>query len=395
MPCCRALLLAGLLSLSAAPVALALPRVPASDAIVLERLPFRPNDPIAREMSVLRAALRSNPKDEAAALKLAQRYYGLVAEEGDPRYIGYAQAALAPWWDMPEPPLDIHVMRASLAQFNHNFVGAMSDLDNILARHPEHAQARALRATIDMVQARYALARIDCVALRTLTDEVIATGCEAMVDGLTGKAASAYATLTAALARHPEARPDERLWVLIRLAELAQRLDKIDLAEQHFKSAVALNIQDTFLLAAYADLLLDQQRPAEVVALLKDRTRSDVLLLRLVFAERALKLPTARMREETLAARYAAAQLRGDTVHQQEEARFALAVENDPGKALRLALENWKVQREPRDARIVLEAALAARQPAAAAPVLAWLKESGIEDRKLLGLARQLRGGAA
>jgi hypothetical protein len=384
-----------LLSLSVAPVALALPRIPASDAIVLERLPFRPNDPIAREMSALRAALRSNPKDEAAALKLAQRYYGLVAEEGDPRYIGYAQAALVPWWEMPQPPLDIHVMRASLAQFNHNFVGAMNDLDNILARHPEHAQARALRATIDMVQARYALARIDCVALRTLTDEVIATGCEAMVDGLTGKAASAYATLTAALARHSEARPDERLWVLIRLAELAQRLDKMALAEQHFKSAVALNIQDTFLLAAYADLLLDQQRPAEVVALLKERTRSDVLLLRLVFAERALKLPSARMREETLAARYAAAQLRGDTVHQQEEARFALAVENDPAKALRLALENWKVQREPRDARIVLEAALAARQPAAAAPVLTWLKESGIEDRKLLGLARQLSGGAA
>ena len=116
--------------------------------------------------------------------------------------------------------------------------------------------------------------------------------------------------------------------------------------------------------------------------------------MRLVFAERILKLPTAAARTATLAARYSAAQLRGDTVHQQEEARFALAVENNPPKALDLALKNWVVQREPRDARIVLEAALAARQPAAAQPVVSWMAESGIEDRTLLALAQQLKGGA-
>ena len=56
----------------------------------------------------------------------------------------------------------------------------------------------------------------------------------------------------------------------------------------------------------------------------------------------------------------AAAEMRGDTVHQQEEARFALHIKNDAKNALRLAGENWKVQREPRDAQIFLEAALAA-----------------------------------
>ncbi len=25
--------------------------------------------------------------------------------QGDPRYVGYAQAALKPWWDLPEPPV--------------------------------------------------------------------------------------------------------------------------------------------------------------------------------------------------------------------------------------------------------------------------------------------------
>jgi hypothetical protein len=49
------------------------------------------------------------------------------------------------------------------------------------------------------------------------------------------------------------------------------------------------------------------------------------------------------------------------------------------------------VQKEPRDARILLESALAARAPVAAAPVVQWLKDSRIEDKRLLDLAAKLR----
>lgn len=375
----------------ASTAASAAPRVPQSDSQVLETLPFRPNDPVAREMAQMRAQLQRNPRDLDVAVKLAQRYYGLVAEEGDPRYLGYAQAALGPWWDMAEPPIPVQVLRASLAQFRHDFPGALSDLSQVLARDPAQGQARALRATIHIVQARYAAARTDCRALLGVSSELIAIGCEAMVDGLTGNAVAAHARLVQALSRHPEASPDEKLWVLIRLAEMAQRLGLMDVAEAHFKQALALNITDTFLLAAYADFLLLQGRPLEVEAMLKQKIRSDTLLLRLVLAERILKLPGAKESEATLAARYAAAQLRGDTVHQQEEAQFELNVRQNPKAALVLAAENWKVQLEPRDARVYLEAALALKDPAAAAPVLRWLDESHIEDRTLASLARQLR----
>jgi Tfp pilus assembly protein PilF len=384
--------LACLIILSVAGKAAAAPYLPASDAQVLERLPFKPNDPIAREMSQMRAELQRNPRNVDVAVSLASRYYSLVAEEGDPRYLGYAQSALAPWWDMAMPPVEVQVLRASLAQFRHDFEDALADLTKVLERDPRHRQARLLRATIHIVQARYAEAKADCQALRGTADNFIATGCEAMVDGLTGKATSAYQTLIGAFKAHPQATPGEKLWVLTRLAEISQRQNRLDAAEAHFKQALGLGITDTFLLAAYSDFLLDQNRPAEVVAMLRDKVPSDALLLRLVFAERALNLPAAKQREATLAARFAAAQLRGDTVHQQEEARFALHVENDPKKALMLAQENWKVQREPRDARIFLEAALALKNAAAAKPALQWLEDSRIEDHSLARLARQLNG---
>jgi hypothetical protein len=52
------------------------------------------------------------------------------------------------------------------------------------------------------------------------------------------------------------------------------------------------------------------------------------------------------------------------------------------------------LQREPRDARILMQAALAAKDPPAAQPALDWLRASGYEDPAYAGLAQQLQAGA-
>jgi hypothetical protein len=56
---------------------------------------------------------------------------------------------------------------------------------------------------------------------------------------------------------------------------------------------------------------------------------------------------------------------------------------NDPKAALKLAQENWQVQKEPADVRILLESALAARDAASVETVRGWLKETGFEDFQL------------
>ncbi len=61
-----------------------------------------------------------------------------------------------------------------------------------------------------------------------------------------------------------------------------------------------------------------------------------------------------------------------------------------PEEAFRLAQSNWRVQREPRDARVLLEAAVVLRRPASAQPVLDWMVETHIEDWYLQRLADQL-----
>ena len=172
---------------------------------------------------------------------------------------------------------------------------------------------------------------------------------------------------------------------------MAWRLGDAALAERHFSDALKLGVTDNFLLAAYADFLLEQNRPKQVVALLKEWVRSDTLLLRLALAEQRLQLPEARAHAQALADRFAAAAVRGERLHMAEEARFLLEIKGDARAALAVGLENWKNQREPRDALVVLEAAAAARDAKAAAPVLRWLDESRFESERMRRAAAALR----
>jgi len=369
----------------------AAPYVPKDDSVVLEHLPVRPSDPVARELRRLRADLAANPRKRATAVRLAERYFALANSEGDPRYVGYAQAALKPWWNQPSPPLDALVMRAILKQYSHDFSGAMQDLSAATREDPENARAWSWRAAIDMVQADYAQARKDCLALKKIEPDLHAVGCMAYLDGTTGKAAAAYRALSEAFAGGGNMSPELKVWMHTRLAEMSLRMGNVKQAEEHFRAARFEPINDQFLLAAYTDFLLDQGRPDEVIPLLVDWTRSDVLLLRLALAERALKAPKAREHIEALKSRFDAAALRGDKLHQQEEARFNLHVLGNKEKALALAQENWKLQREPRDARILLEAALAMKDPSAAQGALDWLDRSGHEDPGLRETAQRLK----
>jgi hypothetical protein len=235
-----------------------------------------------------------------------------------------------------------------------------------------------------MVQAHYAEARSSCQQMQALASPLVAAGCTAQVNAVTGRAAAAAADLRAALARHTDAPAAERLWCLTRLAETEERLGRSAAAETAFREALALGLPDVYLLAAYADFLLDQNRARDVLALLKGRGRADVLLLRQALAAKAAGDSSAAALAQELGARFEAAKRRGDTSHQKEESRFALALQGDTARALTLAQQNFAVQREPADARILLEAAVAARSAAAAQPALGWLQASNIERIKAL-----------
>ena len=374
-----------LLGCAALAAVVAAPIVPSDPNSILERLPPR-DGAVWDEIRALHLALAQNPADAGVAAKLAQSYLALNRSVGDPRLVAYASRVLAQWNGVAAPPVEVALERALIAQTEHRFDAARAELAAVLDRSPRSAQAWLALAALDTVQGRYAEAKRSCARLVLLEDAAVTGACFAAAQAMTGEAAAAYRFLTESLARPQLLDGESAAWITTLAAETAERLGMNEEAERHYRAALAANELEPsiYLLTAYSDFLLRRGRPAAVVGLLATAPPADTLLLRLALAEarlgsgRAEHVATLRYRLELA--------LRGDDrAHAREAAFFALYLDDDAPRALSRALDNWTVQRESIDARLVLEAATAAEMPDAAQPVREWLASHGVEAGGLAG----------
>lgn len=363
------------------------PYLPRDDALILEQLP---NAVAGSALTYLQTKLAHQPEDLSLALSLAQQHIEQTRLSGDPRHLGRAEAALAPWWNLTQPPAPVLVMRAILRQANHEFDAALADLGQAVERDSGNAQAWLTRASIFQARGDYLNARKDCHQLATLNQISLAAVCQAEIASLNGNAGLATRQFQYRLNELDANEVDARRWLEGLLADGYERLGDLPAAEAHYRAALEAGTPDLYLLTAFADFLLDRQRFNEVITVLESYQEADAALLRLAIAAQKGQHPQAATYRTRMQTRFNASRARGSNLHRREEARFALTVLNQPTTALRLARANWEVQREPPDARILLEAALATENPDAAQPVLNWLNETGLEDRRLAPLVMAL-----
>ena len=375
-------------------LAQAAPYTPTSDAVVVETLPGRASDPALKRVDSLRKQLAARPDDANLRVEIARRYFDMAMAQGDPRYVGYASAAIAPLAKAAPANIDVQAGHALvlglIQQFSHDFELALASLAKASQLNPKSPEPLLWRSAIFMVLARYPEAGAECQRAMPLAEPLVGTGCSTYVEATTGQLDAAYAKLVAAVTAAPQSAPELLLWQATRLAEMAWRLGQFDAAEGHFKSALKQGVTDQFLLGAYADFLLARQRPLEVINLLVDWERSDILLLRLALAGKVVGDKRNTDWATQLRERFGAAALRGDRLHEQEAARFELDIEGNAAKALKLASANYKIQKEPRDAEILMRSALAARQAQSAQVALDWLRSSRYQDPMLDVIAGQL-----
>jgi len=347
------------------------PYVPRSDDVVLAELPTgtRFADVSARQLARARVDV---------AIPLAQFYIRQSRLSGDLRFLGYAQAVLAPWV-VRDPPLpDVLVLQATLQQSRHEFAAALATLDRSLATRPKDPQALLIRVTVLRVLGRYGEAGLACEEFSSIVEPRLGTLCTQSLRGLSGEADSAYSALTQVSSQGW--LNSEKSWLYSELGELAVRLGRDEEATHWFQQDLKLVPGDFYVRAAYADLLLKQQRPADVLALLQGQESIEPLLLRIAIAQKQLRDPELAQSSARLRAAFAAEEQRGETVHRREQARFLLEVENQPRQSLAVALENWSLQREPDDVLILRNAADAAGSPEAAEPALRFARDNRQRD---------------
>jgi tetratricopeptide (TPR) repeat protein len=379
-------LTAGLPLHAAAAGGLSATEVPARDSEVVEVLRDRPLSAEERQWRAMRAQLRAQPRSLTLATDVAWQALRWARRDGDPRLLGQAQAALAPWWGLRDPPPEVRLLRATVLQSTHDFDAALRDLQALVRLQPDQAQAWLTLASVLQVTGRYDEAERACEGLRAAQAPFHAQACQLELQSLRGQPEAAQQGLLALSRQAPrELQPTVQLM----RAELAERMGQPQQALALYQ-ALLLQEDDAYLMGVCADLLLDLGRPAEVLTLLQGRERNDALLLRLAEAGMAMDDVLARRLATTqvaaLRAKFEAAHLRGDQVHRREEARLALRLLHQPQRALQLARANWQVQKEPADARVLLEAARAVQDKATVASLRSDVQHWGWKDQRLEAL---------
>ncbi|WP_310461793.1 hypothetical protein [Sphaerotilus sp.] len=374
----------------------AAPHTPTDDQSVVATLPGttaarRQARQLARQVH----ALGTSPAALPAALQQARAAIDRFRRDGDPREIGVAQAALAPWWTQAAPPPAVRLLRASIRQTQHDFGPALVDLDALIASPQTplalQAQAELIRLALLQAQGRLDDARLGCERLGSARYAALGDGvrlpaavCAAELASLMGdegRGARALAALAAQVT--PQSDPGTAAWLALVQGELAERRGD-PAALGLFERALQLQ-PEAYTRAALADWLLDHQRHAEVLRLTEGPLEDlpDSVLLRRAIALKRLGDPRAAAAADLLGQRLDATRARGDTTHQREQARYLLELRGQPQAALPLAVANWAAQKEPADARLLLDCATAAGQPQAAHDVLRHLRVYHQRDARL------------
>ncbi len=360
--------------------AVAAPYTPASDDQVLQRLP---SPDILAGAEALQKRLAADPRDLDTAQRLARLYIQAAQREGDPRYLGYASATLSPWLQSAEAPPTVLVLAATIAQGEHRFTQARHLLRQALEKNPRLGQGWLTLAVITQVQGDYQESRQACLRAANLVPTAAALTCQASVLALNGGLEPAYAKLKGYADTAADTDDDVAVWLHTRLAEMAWQKGDPEAARAHIDSGRRLDRDDRYLRHLYADWLLARSRPGAVIDLLEAYVDQDGALLRLAIAGLAAEDPRADQWAQQFRDRMTAAQRSAEFAHLRELARFTLAVDNDPTRALALAQRNWQTQKEPADMRVYLAAAEAAGQPGAADEVRAFIAEHGVQDSRL------------
>lgn len=346
--------------------------------------------PYPAELRSAAERARQSPDDRAAALDAARRYLEYGRLIGDARLVGAALGILTPWLEK-SPDAEILNLAASSRQYVHDFAGAVALLDTVITADPRNAQALLSRANIRVVQGQFKVAEEDCKALARARRPDLAILCDTTVKALTAEAPASFDRLER-LVSSRAIDPALSGYADSLLAEIARFMEQRDVARQKFEAALGASPDDLRTLMILVDFDLDEGRYKEALARLEKAPVTDGIMVRQVAGYIGLGDAAAAERVgAVLRGRLAEAASVGETAHAREAARYWLLVK-DPAQALSFAKTNWTSQRELEDALLLMEAAKAANDPAAADPVLAWAAAEGVAAPMYLTARRKFMG---
>ncbi|MCK5903178.1 MAG: hypothetical protein KAG28_08500 [Cocleimonas sp.] len=358
--------------------------------------PFSLKGKTVSPLLLLQKSLKNTPNNPTLAARLATLYVQRARITSEEKYYRLANEVIKPWAKQAvipglaqrKVPSELQLIRATLSQHDHHYADARDDLLSVIRQQPRNVQAWLTLSTLQLIQGDYKKVQVSCSALSRIGANWLSSLCYSQLYSVTGFAARAYKMQQYLLSQLHQQQQALRLWVTGLLAEAAMRQGHHQPAEDYFKAALSIKSNDTYILRTYSDYLLRQQRPKEVIQLLKTPPENDQLLLRFAIATRDLGHHSLEKKlVNRLEQRFAKTFANNNHRHGREEALFLLVFKAQhkasQQRALELAEINWKTQKEPDDALILLRAVDINQSTNKQQIISSWVKQHKLEDQRL------------
>ena len=324
-------------------------------------------------------AMAADAADPERAANDAEALLWLARTTRDARYFGRAQALVEPWMARQDATPRLLVAAADLAQQRHEFASAQQLLNRAIDADPKDGGARLQRANVALLLGEFDAARRDCLAV--LQGGATFPGTVCLASTMTGPGSLQRARqLLAPFDDAGAAATDAARWLLLTESDLALRDGDAQAAQQYLARAHALDPDHEETRARLAEILIEQGDAANALTLARGSTVSAALLVRRIRAASGIDTAEAASARRELDTLLAVGRRRGTTPHLREEGELALYVDRDPARALVLARQNFALQKDTPDVRLLLGAALAAGDKPTLAELRRWLASTGFED---------------
>lgn len=348
------------------------------------------------ELRALDQAWRAQPQNLDAALAYARAVFTLGLTEGDLRWFGSAKAALTPWWQATDLPADGFFLRGLVKQGFHAFDAGLQDIQQAIAKAPRRAEFWSWQFALHLLLADMAAARQDTEEMARLFGPQEAQVYRAVLLYRTGQPQPAIGLLNTAIRAAQFQDPSSQVWLGFHLGEAHRVAGQPDQALAVWDKQLQASPQSHLLRLSLSELLNQQgqYRQARAVATAAHAATSsmtDALLMQALLASRGLKDADEARLASQMDARLKSQALRQESLIERPKLIYQIAYGQDLAAGLALSIENWRLQKEPPDAVLFAQAALALGQARAAEPVVLWAEKTGYTDPQLTPILQQLK----
>jgi tetratricopeptide (TPR) repeat protein len=353
-------------------------------------------------LRALDKAWRAQPQNLPAALAYARAVFTLGLTEGDLRWYGSAQAALTPWWAAADLPAEAYFLRGLVKQGFHDFQDGLQDINRAIALEPARAEFWSWRFALHLLLADMTAAQKDIEEIGRLFGLEEAQVYRAVLFYRTGQPLPAVEMLGQAIRSVKFQDASSQDWLGFHLGEAHRVAGQAAKALAVWGQRLKASPQSHLIRLSLADLLNQQgqYRQALTIAMAatgsgnvqnSTATMTDALLMQAVLASRGLNDPNESRLASQLEARLQSQAMRQEALIERPKLIYQIAYGRDVKAGLALSIDNWQLQKEPPDAVLFVQAALALGQARAAEPVVSWAEKTGYSDPQLTPLLAQLK----